>query len=77
MCGGRLPWTTIFRRFFGSTFDSLIQDERQAFQNIIGSVARMLSAIVKADSKIPRRLIASWRLYTFAAHGIGFVDFIT
>jgi hypothetical protein len=77
MCGGRLPWTIIFQRFFGSTFESVVQDERRAFESIIGSVARMLSAIVKADSKIPRHLIAAWRLYAFAAHGLGFVEFIT
>ncbi|KAL5387935.1 hypothetical protein DPSP01_003334 [Paraphaeosphaeria sporulosa] len=77
MCGGRLAWANIFQRFFGSTFESLIQDERRAFESIIGSVARMLSAIVKADSKIPRRSIAAWRLYVFASHGLGFVEFIT
>ncbi|USP81320.1 hypothetical protein yc1106_08594 [Curvularia clavata] len=77
MCGGRLAWANIFQRFFGSTFESAIRDERTAFENIIGSVARMLSAIAKADTKVPRRLIATWRLYLFAAHGLGFVEFIT
>jgi hypothetical protein len=77
MCGGRLPWANIFQQFFGPTFESLIRDERANFESIIGSVARMLSAIVKADSKISRRLIAGWRLYVSAAHGLGFVEFIT